>query len=171
MRSGLLRCGAGMDIECLQVVSQAEQVEGYGLGLAAPGWPMDEVVTALRASGIATTAPTSSVTDAGLGWSVIQVAGLLPEPFPVPVSANPLAWWESALAKLGTWVLGWPMLAKYVFSEAGKSMVVITEYQFDAQGKRTKAGKGPECVEIEIESETGSTPGQGWEKSVDRVSC
>ena len=153
MQSGIVRGGA-VDVEVLGVGEDAPlDVEGYGLGFTAPGHPIREVSARLRAIGL----PTSGVIEGRAKtdgqhrrWRVVQVADLLPEPFPVPLTTRTpgaLEWVSSAVLGLFGRL---PAVARAATRRAGRSMIVITEYDFDVEAWRTTAHHGPSVVEVEI---------------------
>jgi hypothetical protein len=152
MRSGLLRAGP-VDVEVLGVGAEPPAtVEGYGLGLAPTGEaPLAVVVADLRAAGLATSAVLRGHAD-GRAWEVVQVAGLLPEPFPVPATTRPPGAAErlagTALARLAAV----PAVARAASRRPGRSMVVVTRYGFDVEAWRASAagGPGPAIAEVEV---------------------
>ena len=81
--------------------------------------------------------------------------GLLPDPFPVPASTKRRAAFEavgSVLARI-------PAVAKAATRKAGGSMVVVTDYEFDADAWRAKAGEGPDVYAVEV-----GTGGHDWSR-------
>jgi hypothetical protein len=52
-----------------------------------------------------------------------------------------------------------PALAKAATRNAGRSMTVVTEYEFDADAWRAAAGHGPEPLAVEI-----GTAGYDWSR-------
>ena len=96
-------------------------------------------------------------TAGGRSWRALQVHGLLSDPFPVPASTRKpglLTRVSETAAGLLTKV---PALAKAATRKAGRSMVVVTEYEFDADAWRAAAGHGPEPLAIEV-----GTGGYDW---------
>ena len=89
LESGIARAG-DIDVEVLRIGSDGPaQAKGYGIGFTADE-PLEAVAAALRRRGLAVSIPLPG--RAGeREWRVIHVAGLLPEPFPAPVSTKPPA--------------------------------------------------------------------------------
>jgi hypothetical protein len=153
MRSGIVRAGP-VDLEVLAIGADAPpEPAGYGLGFVAPGQPLDEAARRLRGAGLATSAALTGRAEEGerrRTWRVVQVAGLLPEPFPVPVSLRPPGRLErvagAALGLLGRI----PAVARAATRRAGRSMVVVTDYGFDAAAWRGAVADGPAVTEVEI---------------------
>ena len=150
--SGIVRAGA-IDIEALRIGAQApEQPVGHGLGLTADVG-LREIASELRRRGLATSMPIAG--SAGTGatrrtWRVIHVHGLLPEPFPAPVSARPPGRGERLLGAAVNAAARLPGIAAAGARRAGRSMVVVTSYDFDAQAWRARAAGGPQAVEVHV---------------------
>ena len=151
LASGIVRAGA-IDIELLRIGAEPPPHPlGYGLGFTADV-PLAEAVAALRGRGFPVSPPARATAD-GRRWSAVQVHGLLPDPFPVPASTKRRAAVEavgSALARI-------PAVAKAATRKAGGSMVVVTDYEFDADAWRAKAGEGPDVIAVEV-----GTGGHDW---------
>jgi hypothetical protein len=153
--SGIVRAGA-LDIEVLRIGAEPpERVQGYGLGFAADV-PVREALRELRAAGFATSVPTGATAN-GRRWRAIQVHGLLPDPFPAPVSSKAPDFLDRA-TESAAGVLGRiPAVARAATRKAGASMVVVTEYDFDADAWRAEAGEGPDVFSVEV-----GTGGHDW---------
>ncbi len=151
LASGIVRAGA-IDLEVLRIGAEAPPHPlGYGLGFTADV-PLAEAVADLRGRGFPCS-PTARATAGGRKWSAVQVHGLLPDPFPVPASTPRRA----AVAAVGGVVARSPAVAKAATRKAGSSMVVITDYEFDADAWRSKAGAGPDVIAVEV-----GTGGHDW---------
>ena len=148
IESGSVRAGP-LDLEVLKIGGiPPERPLGYGLGFVADV-PLMEAVGELRALGF----PVSPPAPAAAGerrWRTAQIHGLLPNPFPVPVSTRrPGVRDRMAGAAAGT--LGRiPVLARAGMNEAGDSLVVLAEYGFDAAARRAAAGAGPAVARVEL---------------------
>ena len=132
-------------------------VGGYGLGFTADA-PLAEASAVLRSLGY----PTSVVaraTAAGRSWRALQVHGLLPDPFPVPATTRPPGLMDRVTEAAGRVLTKVPPLAKAATRKAGRSMVVLTEYDFDAGAWRSAAGHGPEAIAVDV-----GTGGYDWSK-------
>ena len=122
-----------------------------------PTSPLAEASAELRALGFPTSGA-GGATAGGRSWRAVHVHGLLPDPFPVPVTTRPPkrdgparpSAWPAALAKI-------PAVAQAATRKAGSSMVVVTEYDFDATAWRAPAGHGPEVLAVEL-----GTGGGDW---------
>jgi hypothetical protein len=157
LASGIVRAGA-LDLEVLQVgAAPPPQVHGYGLGFTADA-PLGEVSAALRSRGYPTSAPTRA-SAGGRSWRALQVHGLLPDPFPAPVSTRKPGFTDRAAETAGGVLTKLPALARAATRRPGRSMVVVTEYDFDAGAWRSAAGHGPEVLEVEV-----GTGGYDWSK-------
>jgi len=153
MRSAIVRAGP-VDIELLAIGDDAPpEPEGYGLGFVAPGQALPDAARRLRGAGLPTSAALTG--RAGEGgrrrtWRVVQVAGQLPEPFPVAVTAKPPGRRERVLGA-ATGLLGRiPAIARAATRRAGRSMVVVTEYDFDVAAWRRTVPDGPAVTEVEV---------------------
>jgi hypothetical protein len=148
IESGSVRAGP-LDLEVLKIGGiPPERPLGYGLGFVADV-PLMEAVGELRALGF----PVSPPAPAAAGerrWRTAQIHGLLPNPLPVPVSTRrPGIRDRMAGAAAGT--LGRiPVLARAGTNEAGDSLVLLAEYEFDAAARRAAAGSGPAVARVEL---------------------
>ena len=154
--SGIIR--AGIDIEVLAIgAAPPLRPHGYGLGFTADV-PLAEASAELRAAGYPTSVATGATAN-GRSWAAVQIHGLLPNPFPLPTStrrpgiADRVT--ESAAGVLGKV----PAIAKAASKNAGDSMVVVTEYRFDADAWRARVGEGPDVFSVEV-----GTGGHDWSK-------
>jgi hypothetical protein len=155
--SGILRIGA-LDLEVLRVGGPPPAaVCGYGLGFTADT-PLPGVSAELRRRGYPTSVP-ARATAGGRTWRALQVHGLLPEPFPVAATIRRPGLMDriggaaaGAVAKVGP-------LAKAATRKAGRTMAVVTEYEFDAGAWRADAGHGPEPLAVEV-----GTAGYDWSR-------
>jgi hypothetical protein len=155
LASGIVRAG-DLDIEVLRIGAEAPiQPLGYGLGFTADV-PLAQASAALRASGFATSAAVSA-TAGGRTWRAIQVHGLLPDPFPVPASTRKPGVFDRATEAAAGVLTKVPAVAKAATRKSGGSMVVVTEYGFDAGAWRAKAGHGPDVYSVEV-----GTGGHDW---------
>jgi hypothetical protein len=123
------------------------EVQGYGLGFTADV-PIRTADAELRAAGYATSVPTGATAN-GRAWSAVQIHGLLPEPFPVPVSKRPPGALDRATESVAGVLGRVPAIAKAATRRPGASMVVVTEYAFDARAWRAAAGHDWSRVPIE----------------------
>jgi hypothetical protein len=153
LASGIVRAGA-IDLEVLRIGAEPPPHPlGYGLGFSADV-PLAEAVADLRERGFPCSPPARAAAD-GRKWSAVQVHGLLPDPFPVPASTKRRAAFEAvgaALARI-------PAVSKAATRKAGSSMVVVTDYEFDADAWRAKAGAGPDVIAVEV-----GTGGRDWSR-------
>jgi hypothetical protein len=154
--SGLLRIGA-LDLEILRLGEPPDRLRGYGLGFTADVG-LSEAAGALRRLGYPTSAP-ARASAAGRSWRAVQVHNLLPEPFPAPVSTRRPGLLDRAAETAGGVLTKVPALTKAMTRKAGRSMVVLTEYEFDADAWRARAGHGPEPIAVEV-----GTGGYDWTK-------
>ena len=116
---------------------------GYGLGFTSDG-DLEEASRELRALGFPTSAPTRA--DAGeRAWRAVQVARAAARPVPRPDQREAArrgrphhSGAAGVLAKI-------PAVARAATRNAGGSMVVVTEYEFDAAAWRAgqAAARGP----------------------------
>ena len=151
MTGGVVRADP-LDIEVLAIGRPPARPHGYGIGLVADA-PLREVSRALRSLGFPTSAPLRG--RAGprghrRTWSAIQIHGLLPDPFPVPTSRRPPGAAERVMTAAGAALARLPALARLATRDAGGSMVVVTEYGFDAERWRLRAGPGPRVLAVEL---------------------
>jgi hypothetical protein len=155
LASGVLRAGA-LDLEVLRVGGEPPApVCGYGLGFTADA-PLAEVSAELRRRGYPTSVPTRATAE-GRTWRALQVHGLLPDPFPVPATVRR----PGLMDRLGEAAAGVltkvAPLAKAATRNAGRTMTVVTQYEFDAGAWRSAAGHGPEPIAVEV-----GTAGYDW---------
>ena len=148
MASGIVRAGS-IDIEVLRIGAEAPaRPRGYGIGFTADG-ALQEATAALRELGFPTSVGVTAKVG-GRSWKAVQVHGLLPDPLPVPVSTKPPGAADK-LAATGAGLLGRiPAVARAATRKPGSSMVVVTEYDFDAAAWRAKAGAGPRALEVHV---------------------
>jgi hypothetical protein len=149
--SGIARAGS-VDLEVLKLGETPPHPLGYGVGLVADV-PLMQAVGELRALGFPVSAPARGIAGEGTErrrWRAAHVHGLLPNPFPAPASTRrPGVRDRMTGAAAGT--LGRiPALARAGMSEAGDSMVVLTEYDFDVAAWRSTATGGPEVARVEL---------------------
>ncbi len=155
--SGILRAGA-LDLEVLRVGAKPPaQLCGYGLGFTADV-PLADVGAELRRRGYPTSVP-ARATAGGRSWRALQVHGLLPDPFPAPATTRKPGVIDRVGEAAGGLLTKVPALAKAATRSAGRSMVVVTEYEFDAGAWRAGAGHGPEALAVEV-----GTAGYDWSK-------
>ncbi len=115
-------------------------------------------MTELRKLGFPTSVPTGATAN-GRAWSAIQIHGLLPDPFRAPVSIHAPGAMDRLTEKLAGALGRIPAIAKTATSRARSSMVVVTEYAFDAGQWRSQAGEGPDVYSVEV-----GTGGNDWSK-------
>ena len=148
MQSGIARAGA-VDVEVLKIGKEdPPRPRGYGLGFTSDA-DLEETSRDLRALGFPTSAPARAVAD-GRAWRAVQVHGLMPDPFPVPTSAKPPGVGDRISGGLAGVLSKVPAVAKAATRDAGGSMVVVTDYEFDAGAWRAGAGAGPEVLEVHV---------------------
>jgi hypothetical protein len=157
LAGGILRAGA-LDLEVLQVgASPPALPQGYGIGFTADV-PLAEASATLRSLGFPTSAAARATAD-GRSWRAVQVHGLLPDPFPVPASTRKPGFVDKLTASAAGAMTKVPALAKAATRKAGGSMVVVTDYEFDAAAWRAAAGHGPEVIAVEV-----GTRGNDWSR-------
>ena len=120
----------------------------YGLGFTADV-PLPDASVALRSAGYPTSVAAKATAD-GRSWRALQVHGLLPDPFPVPATTRQPNLMDRATEVAAGVMTKIPAVAKAATRGAGRSMVVVTEYAFDATAWRASAGHGPEVVAVEV---------------------
>lgn len=148
LHSGIARAGA-IDVEVLKIGKEdPPQPQGYGLGLTSDA-DLEETSRELRALGFPTSAPARAVAD-GRAWRAVQVHGLMPDPFPAPTSAKPPGVGDKIAGGLAGVLAKVPAVAKAATKDAGGSMVVVTDYEFDAAAWRAGAGQGPDVLEVHV---------------------
>jgi hypothetical protein len=130
---------------------------GSGLGFAADV-PLAKAMRELRALGFPTSAPATATAE-GRRWRAIQVRGLLPDPFPLPATTRAPGLLDRLTETAGGLATRIPALAKAATRKAGGSMVVVTEYGFDAAAWRAAAGAGREVVAVDV-----GTGGHDWSR-------
>jgi hypothetical protein len=158
MHSGIARAGA-IDVELLKIgKDDPPRPQGYGLGFTTDG-DLEETSRELRALGFPTSAPARAVAD-GRAWRAVQVHGLMPDPFPAPTSAKPPGVGDKLSGGLAGVLSKVPAVAKAATRDAGGSMVVVTEYEFDAAAWRAGAGAGPEVLEVHVNTDAHLTDWQ-----------
>jgi len=147
LTSGILR--ASVDIEVLKIGSTPPSfVQGYGLGFTVDV-PLTQASKALRKAGL----PTSGMTKATAGgrtWAAVQVHGLLPQPFPLPVTTKSPKPTDKLAETMAGWLTKIPSVGRMATRKPGASMIVLTEYRFDADEWRAAAGPGLKVVRIDV---------------------
>jgi hypothetical protein len=158
LHSGIARAGA-IDVEVLKIGKEdPPRPHGYGLGFASDA-DLEETSRELRALGFPTSAPARAVAD-GRAWRAVQVHGLLPRPFPVPTSAKPPGVGDKITGGVAGVLAKLPPVAKVATRDPGASMVVVTDYEFDAAAWRAGAGSGPEVLEVHVNTDAHLTDWQ-----------
>ena len=158
MQSGIARAGA-VDVEVLKIGKEdPPRPRGYGLGFTSDA-DLEETSRDLRALGFPTSAPARAVAD-GRAWRAVQVHGLMPDPFPVPTSAKPPGVGDRISGGLAGVLSKVPAVAKAATRDAGGSMVVVTDYEFDAGAWRAGAGAGPAVLEVHVNTDAHLTDWQ-----------
>lgn len=152
MSSGIVRAG-DLDIEVLRVGREPLlRPHGYGIGLVADVG-LDEAIAALRSQGFATSAALPGVAGQSSQrptWRATQVRGLLPDPFPAPATTRPPSRIDATIARIAGALTRIPAVARLASRRAGSSMVVVTEYGFDAGAWRAGAAGGPRVEEVHV---------------------
>jgi hypothetical protein len=148
---------ASVYVEILRIGAPPPRPLGYGLGFTADV-PLIDASAELRRLGFPTSAPTGATAN-GRGWRAVQVRGLLPDPFPSPASTKPPGLVDRLTESAAGLAMRIPALARAATRNAGGSMVVITEYAFDAAAWRAAAGDGPEVLEVHV-----GTGGHDWSR-------
>jgi len=87
------------------------------------------------------------------------VRGLLADPFPAPASSRAPGLSSRLSETAAGWLTRVPAVAKAATRKAGRSMVIVTEYEFDADAWRAAVGHGPEPLAIEL-----GTSGHDWSR-------
>ncbi len=158
LHSGIARVGA-IDVEVLKIGKEdPPQPKGYGLGFTSDS-DLDETSRELRALGFPTSAPARAAAD-DRAWRAVQVHGLMPDPFPVPTSAKPPGVGDRITGGLAGVLSKVPAVAKVATRDAGGSMVVVTDYEFDAAAWRAGAGSGPDVLEVHVNTDAHLTDWQ-----------
>lgn len=151
LHSGIARAGA-IDVEVLKIgKDDPPRPHGYGLGFASDA-DLEETSRELRALGFPTSAPARADAD-GRAWRAVQVHGLLPDPFPAPTSAKPPGVGDKITGGVAGVLAKLPTVAKAATRRAGGSMVIVTDYEFDAAAWRAGAGSGPEVLEVHVNTD------------------
>lgn len=150
--SGIVRAGT-LDIEVLSIGAEPPEVpHGYGIGLVADRG-LDGAITDLRSLGFATSpAPRVSLGN-GIrrrAWRASQVVGLLPDPFPTPASGRRRGVADRMSDAAAGGLTRIPAVARAATRCAGRSMVVLTEYDFDVRAWRASVDPGPAVLAIHI---------------------
>lgn len=145
--SGIVRAGA-IDIEVVALGDPPAEAVGYGLGFVAPDG-FAGAVQALRSAGIATS-PAPWVRAGDRRWRAAQIHGLLADPFPAPTSTREVGSMDRLSEVIGGVLVRIPPLARAATRRAGSSMVVLTEYGFDAEAERSRAGSGPPVAAVHV---------------------
>src|SRR4029079_15228218 len=112
-----------------------------------------------RALGFPTSAPARAVAD-GRAWRAVQVHGLVRDPLPVAPSAEPTGRGDRISGGLAGVLSKVPAVATAATRDAGGSMVVVTDYEFDAGAWRAGAGAGPEVLEVHVNTDAHLTDWQ-----------
>lgn len=158
LHSGIARAGA-IDVEVVKIGKEdPPRPQGYGLGFTSDA-DLDETSRELRALGFPTSAPARAVADDRV-WRALQIHGLMPDPFPVPTSAKPPGVGDKITGGLAGVLSKVPAVAKAATRDAGASMVVVTDYEFDAAAWRAGAGAGPDVLEVHVNTDTHLTDWQ-----------
>ena len=150
--SGIAHAGS-VDLEVLRIGgTPPPRPQGYGVGLVADV-PLMQAAGELRRLGLPTSPPARGVAGKGAEqrrWRAVQVHGLLPNPFPAPAHTRRPGL-RDRLAGAAAGTLGRvPAIARAAMAEAGDSMVVLTEYDFDADAWRATARGGPQVAGVEL---------------------
>jgi hypothetical protein len=145
--SGIVR--ASVDIEVLAIgATPPPHVQGYGLGFTVDV-PITQASKALRKAGFPTSGTTKATAN-GRTWAAIQVHGLLPDPFPLPVTTKSPKPTDRLAERLAGWLTKIPSVARMATRKPGTSMVVVTEYRFDADAWRAAAGDGLRVARVQV---------------------
>lgn len=152
LTSAIVRAGA-VDIEVLEIGDDPpDGPRGYGLGFVADR-PIAEALAVLRAAGIPTSVPISARAGSGpeaRRFCAAQVGALLPDPFAISMSTRPPGLRDGVSARLASALGRIPAVARAAVRDAGGSMVVVTEYGFDAVAHRESVPGGPELVAVRV---------------------
>jgi hypothetical protein len=152
LTSAIVRAGA-VDIEVLGIGDEPpDRPQGYGLGFVADR-PMTEALAEIRAAGLPTSAPISARAGSGPDlrrWRAAQIGDLLPDPFPISMSTRRPGLTDRLAERLGSALGRIPAVARAATRAAGTSMVVVTEYGFDAAAHRASCPAGPELLEVRV---------------------
>jgi hypothetical protein len=152
LTSAIARAGA-VDIEVLAIGDEPpDGPRGYGLGFVADR-PIGEALADIRAAGIPTSVPFSARVGSGPDlrrWRAAQIGELLPDPFPISMSTRRLGLAAKLSERAGSTLGRIPAVARAATRAAGSSMVVVTEYGFDAAAHRASCPAGPELLEVRV---------------------
>jgi hypothetical protein len=152
LTSAIARAGA-VDIEVLAMGDEPpDRPRGYGLGFVADR-PIAEALANIRAAGIPTSVPISARAGSGPDlrrWRAAQIGHLLPDPFPINMSTRRLGLADRLSERVGSTLGRIPAVARAATRAAGSSMVVVTEYGFDAVAHRASCPAGPELLEVRV---------------------
>ena len=147
LHSGIARAGS-IDVEVLKIGKEDPPgPQGYGLGFSSDA-DLEEASRELRALGFPTSAPARAVAD-GRAWRAVQVHGLMPDPFPVPTSAKPPGVGDGSGRRS-------PACSEGTGGRQGRdkrrggSMVVVTDYEFDAAAWRARRGQRSDVLEVHV---------------------
>jgi hypothetical protein len=158
LHSGIARAGS-IDVEVLRIGKEdPPRPQGYGLGFTSDA-DLDETSRELRALGFPTSAPARAAAG-DRAWRAVQVHGLMPDPFPIPTSAKPPGVGDRITGGLAGVLSKVPAVAKVATRDAGGSMVVVTDYEFDAAAWRAGAGSGPDVLEVHVNTDAHLTDWQ-----------
>jgi hypothetical protein len=158
LHSGIARAGA-IDVEVLKIGKEdPPKPQGYGLGFVSDA-DLEETSRELRALGFPTSAAARAVAG-DRAWRAFQVHGLMPDPFPVPTSSKPPGVGDKITGGLTGVLSKVPAVAKAATRDAGNSMIVVTDYEFDAAAWRAGAGAGPDVLEVHVNTDTHLTDWQ-----------
>jgi len=145
--SGIAR-GGDIDVEVVALGEPPISPVGYGFGFTAPEG-FDDAVRGLRAAGIATSpAPWAQAEDRR--WRAAQMHGLLPDPFPAPTTTRDPGLVDRISESIGGVLVRIPAVARAATRRAGSSMVVLTEYGFDAEAVRARANPGSNVAAVRV---------------------
>jgi hypothetical protein len=152
LTSAIVRAGA-VDIEVLAIGDDPPgSPRGYGLGFVADR-PITEALAVVRAAGIPTSVPISASAGSGPDrrrFRTAQVGGLLPDSFPMSMSTRKPGLRDRVSARSGSALGRIPAVARAATRVPGASMVVVTEYGFDAVAYRASRPAGPELLHVRV---------------------
>ena len=155
LASAIVRAGS-VDIEVLRIgKTPPPRPQGYGLGFTADV-PLAEASAALRALGFPTSGAVTATAD-GRSWRAVHVHGLLPDPFPVPVTTRKPKPMDRLSERLASRMAKVPAVAKAATRKAGSSMVVADRVRLRRGGLAREAGRGPQVLAVEV-----GTGGGDW---------
>lgn len=152
LTSAIVRAGA-VDIEVLAIGDDPpDSPRGYGLGFVADR-PITEALAVLRAAGLPTSVPISASAGSGPDrrrFRAAQVGDLLPDSFPMRMSTRRPGLRDRVSARFGSALGTIPAVARAATRVSGASMVVVTEYGFDADAHRASCPAGPELLHVRV---------------------